>query len=420
MKIFNEINQLNKYFLGLIAIFIIPISGLSIDIYVPSLPMVSSYFHVDKSLVQLSITYYMLGAGLMQLIAGGISDSFGRKKPFLIAALIYFFITLFISLSNNIYQLLVLRFIQGIAVGMMVVPIRSVIPDLFAGRELYKMMGYMTMAWSVGPIVAPAIGAYLQQYFSWKANFYFLAIYSLLGFIWVLFYLPETSLHRHPFQVTKIFKRYKEILFHIDYLNGLIINGLLYSITILFAVVGSFLIQTELHYSVVQFGQITLLVGLSWFIGTITNRFTMNIDFQLKTKFCFWMMLLASLIMLLLAIFLPVNIYSIVVPVLILTWLGGIVFPNYFARSVALFPTMSGSANALLGAFIFLISGLSSALGTFLKCTNQLPLSIAYVGLISLCLIVRFYLVVSVNKLCAKDQKYLHVVEAGLSTANSS
>ncbi len=77
-------------------------------------------------------------------------------------------------------------------------------------------------------------------------------------------------------------------------------------------------------------------------------------------------------------------------------WLGGIVFPNYFAKTLGLFPKTTGSANALFGAVTFLISGLSSALSTFLKSSSELPLSCAYIVIISLCLIF-FYLNLAVE-----------------------
>src|SRR6185503_17599923 len=97
----------------------------SIDIYVPSLPAVSHHFHVDKALVQLTITTYMIGIGIMQLFAGAISDSFGRKKPAAIALFIYFIATLCVPWSHTIYELLALRFIQGVTAGIIVVPMRS-------------------------------------------------------------------------------------------------------------------------------------------------------------------------------------------------------------------------------------------------------------------------------------------------------
>lgn len=380
-----------KKFIAFLSLFIIPISGLSIDIYIPSLPAVSEFFGVDKSLVQLSITAYMIGLGLMQLFAGSISDSFGRRKPFLISMLVYIVATLLIPFVHSIEQLLFLRLIQGIAVAVIVVPMRSVISDLYEGPAYYKMVNYMTMAWSMGPIVAPAIGGYLQQYFGWQANFYFLAIYASLSFLLNLFYLPETSAYNHPFHIQRILIRYKEILMNKEYLIGLSINGILYSIIMLFTVVGPFLIQNILHYSAAEFGHIALLTGLAWFLASIINRFLFHISFETKAAYCFSIMFVIAIASLLIDMFIPMTIYTIVIPILLLLLTGGIIFPNYFARSMALFPKMTGSANALFGGFLFMISGFSSGLGTLLKANSNIPLLISYIALIILCLMIYLF-----------------------------
>lgn len=388
----------HKYFLASLALLVVPISGLSIDIYVPSLPAVSQYFGADKALTQLTITTYMIGLGIMQLFAGGISDSYGRRKPFLAAMLIYIIATLLVPLSHNIHQLLFLRLIQGTAVALTVVPMRSVISDLFEDRELYKMMNYMTMAWSIGPIIAPAIGGYLQHFFGWQTNFYFLAAYSTIIFILTLFFLPETSVHKHPFHLGKITMRYFHILFHWEYATGLMINGALYSLIILFSIVGPFLIQTVLHFSAVQFGHISLLMGLAWFLGTITNGFILDVPLKTKAKMCLFTMFIISIVMFFLTVMFPLNIYSIVIPIFFILWTGGIIFPNYFARNITLFPETTGSANALFGSFVFLIAGMSSALGTLLKSTSELPLNMAYIVLIVFCLVIYYVSPLSAKK----------------------
>jgi len=380
----------NKRFLALLVFFIVPISGLSVDIYVPSMPAMSQYFNVDKSLVQLTITFYMIGLGVMQFFAGSISDSFGRRKPFLMATFIFIVTTLLIPFVQNIAQLLCCRLIQGITVAVMVVPMRSVISDLFEGTTYYKMINYMTLAWSIGPIIAPAIGGYMQDYFGWKANFYLLAIYTTLSLIFNVLFLPETSIHRHPFHVTKILKRYKEILVNKDYLIGLAINGLLYSIIIIFTIVGPFYIQTVLHYSAIQFGYIALLTGVSWFIGGVINRFVIHIPLQIKVRVCFLAMFAISVALLLTEIVFQIGIYF-VLPLTIITMLGNIVFPSYFGQAMALFPKSSGSANALLGAFLYVITGISSGLATFLEATSTIPLATAYVFIMGLCLTIVYF-----------------------------
>lgn len=383
-----NINQKHKIFFAILAILIVPISGLSIDIYAPSLPSVAHYFNVDKSLVQLTITSYMLGLGIMQLFAGTISDSFGRRKPFLIASCIFLLSTLVIPHVTNIHQLLFLRFIQGVAVAITVVPMRSIIPDLFEKQELYKWMNYMVMAWSIGPIIAPAIGGYFQHYFGWKSNFYFLFFYALITALLVYFYVPETSKHRHVFQVSDIFKRYKTIMTNADYLKALFMNGFLYSMIILFTVTGPFLIQIEMHYTAIAFGKMALVVGLCWFLGTMTNRFLLAFSNRKKSLACLVAMLIIAILMLISAMYFKMDIYVLLIPIICMAWLGGIVFPNNFAKAVSLFPTMSASSNALFAGFIYIIVGITSSVSIYLRSSSLIPFALAYLGLIVLCLLI--------------------------------
>ena len=74
---------------------------------------------------------------------------------------------------------------------------------------------------------------------------------------------------------------------HKNYLKALFMNGLLYSMLILFTVAGPFLIQTEMHYTAIAFGKMALILGLCWFLGTMTNRFLLNISMEKKISHVF-------------------------------------------------------------------------------------------------------------------------------------
>ncbi|MBS0359604.1 MAG: MFS transporter [Proteobacteria bacterium] len=368
----------------------VPLSGISVDIYVPSLPAVSHYFFATTNLSQFTITAYLIGLGFTQLFAGSFSDSFGRKKMFIVAMATFILVTFLIPWSQSIYQLIFLRFLQGASLAMAVVPMRSVISDLFEGKELQKMMTYMTIAWSFGPIVAPAIGGYLQYYFGWKANFYFLGIYSLATLILAFIFLSETSAHQHPFQVSYALNNYRRMLLNPEYLNSITIGGLLFSLITLFGIVGSFFIQTVLHYTAAQFGQVTLLMGLAWFFGAMMNRFILHISLEKKARGCFWSMLIVSLPMFFTAIIHPMTIYNLIVPMIFLFFFTGMLYPSYFIRSVLLFRSSSASANALFNSSAFFIAGIISGLGTFIRLSTELPFVGVLMSLICLCLILYY------------------------------
>lgn len=378
-------NQHRALILVLI-LFILPISGLSIDIYVPSLPTITDFFGCQKFLVQMSITIFMVGMGLMQFFAGAITDSFGRRTPILVGMPIYILATALIPWAPNIYCLLVLRLLEGLAIGLFAVPLRAILPDLYEGKALHKTMSYVVIAWSIGPIIAPVIGGYLQHYFGWSANFYFLTIYSLIAFLCTIFLLPETTKHRHEFSIKTIGNNSKEILSSFEYWRGVLSDGLLYSIMILYAVLAPFFLSNQFHFSAIEIGHASLFVGLGWFTGAMINRFTLQIDLFKKIKFTLLSMLVVTIISILLNWIFSLNIYLLIPPVFLLAAGGGIIFPNYFGRGMALFPNKTGSANAFMGGFIFVISGLSSSFGSLLKSNSSLPLMFSYMGITIICL----------------------------------
>lgn len=112
--------------------------GIGIDLYVPSLPDISSYYHSPIRDVELSISLYLLGYGLGQTILGIISDSYGRKKVFIFSSLLFSMTSILCAFSSNIYQLNIFRFIQGLAIAGLASGMRAIIVDLFEGLELKK------------------------------------------------------------------------------------------------------------------------------------------------------------------------------------------------------------------------------------------------------------------------------------------
>lgn len=378
--------SLNKNFLLLLALFVIPISGISTDIYVPSLPAVRAELGVDAVHAQMTVTAFVLSMGIVQLFSGSLSDSFGRRLPFLYAMAINILATFAIPFVHSIEPLIFLRAVQGVMVALLIVPMRAVIADLFEGDEYYKMTNYMVIAWSIGPIIAPAIGGYLQHYFGWRSNFYFLGGYSILGFAAVFFWMPDTSRYHQPFQLKPILANYRHILANPRFLIGLVIGGLDYSIMIIFAIVGPFLIQSVLHYTPIQFGHMALFMGTAWLLGGIINRFLTSVPILKKSFICFSAMWAVTVIALLLTFILPISAYLIVIPTFLLLLMGGIYFPSYFARSVALFPKITASANALFSGGVYIVAGLGSCVGAWLHATTEEPLLFTYLAVISVCI----------------------------------
>jgi hypothetical protein len=167
-------------------------------------------------------------------------------------------------------------------------------------------------------------------------------------------------------------------------------NGFLYSMLIIFTVAGPFLIQVDMHYSAIAFGKMALFVGLCWFLGATTNRLTIDIPHGRKFLICLLSLLFIAVSMLITTVYFKMNIYILLVPILLMAWLGGIIFPNNMAKVFTLFPTITGSANALFGGLTFIITGMTTFLATCLQSSTLIPIALCYVGLMSLCLMIYF------------------------------
>ncbi len=362
---------------ALVTFLTIPISGASIDIYAPSLPTIADFFNISNASTQFSVTIYLLGFGLCQLFSGNLSDCFGRKSVAFWGAF-SFSLASSIAATAPLYSiLLIARLLQGIGVGLLTVPLRAAILDVYKGKDFYKMANYITISWSVGPIVAPALGGWLQELFGWHSNFFFLSLYSLV-ILAALWRTPETlptNIRQKNFTIKYIISSWSLVLSHPEYIIYLLSLGLLYLSAVLFNVVGSFYVEKSLGYTPHSFGFMALAMGGLWFIGNTLNRVFIHIDLNKKIFFCYLAMLVNSFFMVYCYQTEPLyTIGNIGVQI----FLCSIVFPNFYARSIALFPTSAGVASALMGAFMILVVGLGSIFGALLRTDNLLGLSLTY------------------------------------------
>ena len=181
--------------LGLLGSF----GPLSIDMYLPQLPELAAKLGTSDALAQATMSLCMIGLGIGQLIAGPLSDRFGRKRPLVIGVLLFVVFSVVCALAPGIEVLLAARFLQGLAGSAGVVITMAVARDLFEGAELSRMLSMLALVTFTMPIVAPVIGGQLAHIMDWRGIFLVLAgigaVFSLLA----IFGLGETlhAEHRH-------------------------------------------------------------------------------------------------------------------------------------------------------------------------------------------------------------------------------
>nr|WP_229675750.1 Bcr/CflA family multidrug efflux MFS transporter [Saccharibacillus kuerlensis] len=165
---------------------------LSIDMYLPALPTLAENLETTASLAQLSLTACLLGLALGQLIAGPLSDIQGRRKPLIIALVLYTLASLACAFAPSISVFIVLRLIQGAAGAAGIVISRAVVRDLFSGTELTKFFTMLMLVNGLAPILAPIFGGVILEYVSWRGVFSVLCAIGALMLLAVVLALPET------------------------------------------------------------------------------------------------------------------------------------------------------------------------------------------------------------------------------------
>lgn len=140
------------------------------NVFLPSLPGMARDFGVNYTVMQLSVTSYLAASAVVQLLAGPISDRFGRRVVMLWALVLFMLATLGTLVAPTAGWFLAFRMMQA-AVGAGMVLSRAVVRDMVAGDAAASRIGYVTMGMSVIPMLAPVLGGLLDQTFGWRANF---------------------------------------------------------------------------------------------------------------------------------------------------------------------------------------------------------------------------------------------------------
>lgn len=168
------------------------LSALTMNIFLPSLPGMATYFDAPYALMQLSVALYLALSAALQIVIGPISDRYGRRKVVLGALVLFLLATVGTLLATTAEVFLFFRMAQAVVAAGMVLS-RAIVRDMVADAEAASMIGYVTMGMSIVPMIGPAIGGFLDEAFGWQANFTLLLITGLFVTALVWADLGETA-----------------------------------------------------------------------------------------------------------------------------------------------------------------------------------------------------------------------------------
>ena len=359
----------------------------SIDTYLPAVPTMAEFFGASVHRVEWSISSYFLGFAVGQLLGGPLSDSLGRRKIALWGLLGFTGASIAISFVASVDWLIGLRVLQGIGGGFAVVVVSAIVRDRFEGREaarIYTLIGFMMM---LAPLIAPAVGALLLEFWHWQAIFIALACYGVLTIAGVLTLLGESRMPRRSGRLSAgqsfraALSSYGRILSHRGGLAYLLTMGFAMGVLFVYLTDSAFVFIEYYGYSHIDFPIFFSANVLSLMAFNRVNAWLLKRHEPDRILRAGLYLLVAVTLALLLSA--AVSGSEFLVFPLLLVALGSLSFigTNGTACYMTYFGEEAGAANAVLGTGRFVFGGLLGGLVGFIHDGSLLPMT----GMIAFC-----------------------------------
>jgi DHA1 family bicyclomycin/chloramphenicol resistance-like MFS transporter len=328
--------------------------ALSIDMGLPSLPLVAAEFGASSTEVALTLSLFMLGFGTAQLVIGPLSDHVGRRPVLLGALALYTVAGLASALAPSVPALLVARCAQGAGAAGGTVLAFAIIRDLFEGDGARARLSTVSMVFSLAPVVAPSLGALMLYADGWRAIFVLLCATGFVLFMTVAVGLDESRRLAPPRRHTAILRERRTIAY------GVV--GALNLANVFAFVIGSPLILLGTYgLDPVEFAMVFAVVTGGVIAGAGINR--VAAARRLHPAWPLGLGLagaaLAGVTASVLSTFGPVPLWLLVPLLVLITLSRGLVSPNVTHAALEQVPHMAGAASALIGSMQMLTGALA-------------------------------------------------------------
>ena len=373
----------------LLLLSFVPLMGMSIDLFAPSLPSLSSSLNISTSVTKLVISIFILGYAMGNFVVGLMTDALGRKSLLRISCLMFVISSIIPILFPNEIALITARFLQGFFIGAIGVVNRGIFSDTLPIEKLIKLGPTMGFLWGLGPIAGPVIGGFLQNYYGWKSGFYFFSIVVGIMMILVFVLIPETIEQKSKLSFSKIKRDIKEVISHSEFMSLIFIMGIAYSLIISFNTLGPFLIQDVMNYSALYFGKLAIFLGLAFLPAPIICRRLLNYYPINKIFFVvihFFMLLM--IIFLITSFFYKSNVVLLVVATMAVYFMCGSIFPLSMGKGISMFKHISGTAAAVMYLINMLITCFVAFIQSYIHADNIVDILVIYVCLIFIIILI--------------------------------
>lgn len=354
------------------------IAPFATDLYLPAFPAMVSDLATTTTGVQLSLTTFLIGAGVGQVLFGPLSDRIGRRVPLVVGTLLFVAASIGAALAPTVWILVVLRLAQGLfgAAGMVIG--RSIISDRSEGAAAARAFSLMMLVGGIAPIIAPFLGSILADSLGWRGLLWIVAGIGVVAALAVLFIVAETR----PREVIRaeVPKARESVLRKLasrEFITNSFAYAFGFAAMMAYISASPFLYQDMMGLSTIGFGIAFAINAIALaVVSMISIRLTRHYSVRRLAGLGLGLHLLAVVAVVVLVVADVATIW-LALPIVIAVGALGLVLGNTTALALASVPrAVSGSASAVLGFLQFVLAGLVSPLVSLGGEDTALPFSI--------------------------------------------
>lgn len=350
------------------------IGPLALNMFLPSLVHMEEALNTTYAMVQLTITLFLATMAVATLAVGPLSDRFGRRPVVLYGTGIFVAGTVFCLIAPTIETLIGARIIQSVGACVGIIIARAIVRDVYSRDESASMIGYVTMGMAVAPMIAPAIGGYLDSWYGWRATFAFLLVFGALVFAMSYRNLPETN--RHPTRsipLKELMESWRQVLLSRPFL--VYAGAVTFASCQYFAFIGGgpYICNVFLEMSATEYGLYFAMIAGGYICGNFTSgRFAARAGvfrMMIAGSTIAGVAIVAMTVVFLLDVFHPLSLFG---PMFFVALGNGMLIPSASAGAVSVRPDLSGAASGITGTLQVGTGALIGAvIGSLLNSTNQ-------------------------------------------------
>lgn len=262
------------------------LSALSIDAILPAFPELTRAFALpadQENRIQHMVFMFMLGFSLMQFVFGILTDIFGRKKLIIIGILIYVSASAATFFIRQYDMLLAARFMQGVGIAAPRVIAMAVVRDVSHGRDMSRILSFVTMVFLIIPALAPFVGQFMLMLGDWHNIFWLFIVIGMATVLWTALVLPETLpvQARRPFNRASLQDAMRQVIRHRPTLVCMALIGMMFGMMMTYISQAEQIFQRDVYALGDKFPIVFGSVTVGMFVASMLNtRLVMRFGMQ--------------------------------------------------------------------------------------------------------------------------------------------